>query len=78
MKKHATLTLKNVKNGTRIEFRRDINSLLADTTSSSNLFRSWTTRYSLGGGANSAYSLHGSRDPLLKFWKPLFGTTEHD
>jgi len=50
MKKHATLTLKNVKNGTRIEFRRDINSLLADTTSSSNLFRSWTTRYSLGGG----------------------------
>jgi len=45
MKKRAALK-QNVKNDTCIEFRRDIKALtlLADTTSSGNLFHSWTTR----------------------------------
>jgi len=45
MKKHTALK-QNIKNDTRIEFRRDIKALtlLADTSSSGSLFRSWTTR----------------------------------
>jgi len=45
MKKHTALK-QNIKNDTRIEFIRDIKALtlLADTSSSGNLFRSWTTR----------------------------------
>jgi len=45
MKKHTALK-QNVKNNTCIEFRRDIKALtlLADTTSSGNLFHSWSTR----------------------------------
>jgi len=45
MKKHTALK-QNIKNDTCIEFRRDIKALtlLADTTSSGNLFHSWTTR----------------------------------
>jgi len=45
MKKHTALK-RNIKNDTRIEFRRDIKTLtlLADTTSSGNLFHSRTTR----------------------------------
>jgi len=46
MKKHTALK-QSVKNDTCIEFRHDIKALtllLADTTSSGSLFRSWTTR----------------------------------
>jgi len=45
MKKHTALK-QNIKNDKCIEFRRDIKALtlLADTTSSGNLFHSWTTR----------------------------------
>jgi len=45
MKKHTALK-QNIRNDTCIEFRRDIKALtlLADTTSSGNLFHSWTTR----------------------------------
>jgi len=45
MKTRAALK-QNVKNDTCIEFRRDIKALtlLADATSSGNLFHSWTTR----------------------------------
>ena len=45
MKKHTALK-QNIKNNTCTEFRRDIKALtlLADTTSSGNLFYSWTTR----------------------------------
>ena len=45
MKKH-TAQKQNIKNDTCIEFRRDIKALtlLADTTSSGNLFHSWTTQ----------------------------------
>jgi len=45
MKKHTALE-QNVKNDTCVEFRRDIKALtlLADITSSGNLFHSWTTR----------------------------------
>jgi len=45
MKKHTALK-QNIKNDTCIEFRRDIKALtlLTDTTSSGNLFHSWTTR----------------------------------
>jgi len=46
MKKHTAVKQKTLKNDTCTEFRRDIKALtlLADTTSSGNLFRSWTTR----------------------------------
>jgi len=45
MKKHTALK-QNIKNDTCIKFRLDIKALtlLADTTSSGNLFHSWTTR----------------------------------
>jgi len=46
MKKHTALK-QNIKNDTCIiQFRRDIKALtlLADATSSGNLFHSWTTR----------------------------------
>ena len=45
MKKSAA-PKQNIKNDTCIECRRDIKALtlLADTTSSGNLFHSWTTR----------------------------------
>jgi len=53
MKKHTALKQnittkqnKTLQNDTHIEFRRDIKArtLLADTTSSGNLFHIWTTR----------------------------------
>jgi len=45
VKKHTALK-QNVKNDTCVEFRRDIKALtlLADITSSGNVFHSWTTR----------------------------------
>ena len=43
IKKHTALK-QNIKNDTCIEFRREVLTLLADTTSSGNLFHSWTAR----------------------------------
>jgi len=45
MKQHAA-PKQNIKNDTSIEFGHDTKALtlLADTASSGNLFRSWTTR----------------------------------
>jgi len=45
MNEHTALK-QNIKNYTSIEFGHDIKALtlLADTSSSGNLFRSWTTR----------------------------------
>jgi len=62
MKKRAALK-QNVKNDTCIEFRRDIKALtlLADITSSGNLFRSWTTR--TGKKLTNSNRVHvGSKD----------------